>query len=73
MKVAILAGGVGTRLAEEFVPEPEVFDYIERDATQWELEPMTGLTHDGHLTAYRHTSFWQCMDTPRDKRCLEEL
>jgi glucose-1-phosphate cytidylyltransferase len=56
-----------------FVLEPGVLDYIEGDMTQWEREPMEKLARDGQLMAYRHTSFWQCMDTLRDKRLLEEL
>ena len=56
-----------------FVLEPRVFDYIDGDDTQWEREPMERLAADGQLMAYRHTSFWQCMDTLRDKRLLEEL
>lgn len=56
-----------------FVLEPEVFDYIDGDATQWELEPMSNLARDGQLMAYTHSSFWQCMDTLRDKKYLEEL
>jgi glucose-1-phosphate cytidylyltransferase len=46
-----------------FVLEPEVFDYIESDDTQWEKEPLENLAKDGQLMAYKHTSFWQCMDT----------
>ncbi|MBN2304345.1 MAG: glucose-1-phosphate cytidylyltransferase [Anaerolineae bacterium] len=56
-----------------FVCEPEVFDYIDGDMTQWEREPLEQLAADGQLMAYRHTSFWQCMDTLRDKVRLEEL
>jgi glucose-1-phosphate cytidylyltransferase len=56
-----------------FVLEPGVFDYIDGDDTQWEREPMERLAQDGQLMAYRHTSFWQCMDTLRDKRLLESL
>lgn len=56
-----------------FVLEPGVFDYIDGDDTQWEKEPMERLAADGQLMAYRHTSFWQCMDTLRDKKMLEEL
>jgi len=56
-----------------FVLEPEVFDYIEGDDTQWEHEPLEQLALDGQLMAYRHDSFWQCMDTLRDKRLLEDL
>lgn len=56
-----------------FVLEPEIFDYIDGDATQWEREPMERLARDGQLMAYRHEHFWQCMDTLRDKRLLEDL
>lgn len=56
-----------------FVLEPGVFDYIEGDDTQWEREPLENLSRDRQLVAYRHTSFWQCMDTLRDKRLLQEL
>jgi glucose-1-phosphate cytidylyltransferase len=56
-----------------FVLEPRVFDYIDGDDTQWEREPLERLAKDGQLMAYRHTSFWQCMDTLRDKRLLEDL
>jgi len=56
-----------------FVLEPEVFDYIDGDDTQWEKEPLEGLARDGQLMAYKHVSFWQCMDTLRDKKLLEDL
>ncbi len=56
-----------------FVLEPGVFDYIDGDMTQWEREPMERLAEAGELMAYRHTGFWQCMDTLRDKRLLESM
>ena len=56
-----------------FVLEPKVFDYIDGDMTQWELEPLERLAADGQLMAYLHDLFWQCMDTLRDKRMLEAL
>lgn len=56
-----------------FVCEPEVFDYIPGDATMWEHEPLEGLANDGQLMAYRHDSFWQCMDTLRERHILEQL
>ena len=56
-----------------FVLEPEIFDYIEGDGTQWEREPMERLAKDGQLMAYHHTGFWQCMDTLRDKKLLNDL
>jgi glucose-1-phosphate cytidylyltransferase len=56
-----------------FVLEPEVFDYIGGDDTQWELEPMERLAHEGELQAWKHEGFWQCMDTLKEKHFLESL
>lgn len=56
-----------------FVLEPGVFDYIDGDMTHWEKEPLERLARDGQLMAYKHTSFWQCMDTIREKKILESL
>jgi glucose-1-phosphate cytidylyltransferase len=56
-----------------FVCEPQVLDYIEGDMIQFERQPMEGLARDGQLMAYRHEGFWQCMDTLRDKRLLQDL
>jgi len=56
-----------------FVLEPGVFDYIEGDRTQFEHKPLHNLAADGQLMAYKHQSFWQCMDTLREKRLLERL
>ena len=56
-----------------FVLEPEVLDYIDGDDTSFEREPLERLAEDGQLVAYRHDAFWQCMDTLRDVRLLNEL
>jgi glucose-1-phosphate cytidylyltransferase len=56
-----------------FVLEPQIFDYIQSDRTHWEKEPMEKLARDKQLMAYRHTSFWQCMDTLREKKLLESM
>ncbi len=56
-----------------FILEPEVMEYIDGDSTQWEREPMERLAEDGQLVAYKHDGFWQCMDTLRDKKLLQEL
>lgn len=56
-----------------FVLEPQVFDYIGGDDTQWEREPLEELAKDGQLMAYLHEGFWQCMDTLRDKRALQSM
>ena len=54
-----------------FVCEPGIFDLIDGDATVWEQQPMDRLVHSNQLAAYRHTGFWQSMDTLRDKAVLE--
>jgi glucose-1-phosphate cytidylyltransferase len=56
-----------------FVLEPAVFDHIEGDDTAWEEAPLENLCRAGELVAYKHRSFWMCMDTLRDKRHLEKL
>jgi glucose-1-phosphate cytidylyltransferase len=56
-----------------FVLEPAVFDYIEGDATHFEREPLERLAAEGQLMAYKHTGFWQCVDTLRDLHLLQRL
>jgi glucose-1-phosphate cytidylyltransferase len=56
-----------------FVLEPEIFDFIDGDDTHFEMEPLGRLAAEGQLMAYRHTGFWQCMDTIREKKILETL
>ena len=55
-----------------FVCQPEVFDYIEGDATIFERAPMEKLASDGQMMAFQHHGFWKPMDTLRDKFELEE-
>ena len=55
------------------VLEPEIFNYLKDDTTVFENEPLETLSAQGQLMAYRHTGFWQCMDTQRDKKNLETL
>lgn len=55
------------------VLEPEVIDYIQDNQTVFEKEPLEKLAQEGQLNAYKHTGFWQCMDTLRDKNHLEKL
>jgi len=56
-----------------FVLEPKVFDYIENDSTIWEKEPLERLAVENQLAGYKHSGFWQPLDTLRDKNSLEEL
>lgn len=51
----------------------EFFDYIDADSTVLEKKPLETVAKEGELIAYRHTGFWQCMDTLRDKQKLEAM
>lgn len=53
--------------------EPQIFDFIDGDATVFEKEPMNRLVSKNQLAAYTHRGFWQCMDTLREKQKLEQL
>jgi len=67
------ADGEGWINGAFFVLEPSIFEYIDGDDTSWERESMAQLAANGQLAAYRHDSFWQCMDTLREKRLLDQL
>ena len=54
------------------VCQPEFIDYIEGDSTILEKKPLETVAKKGQLMAYKHSGFWQCMDTQRDKIWLEE-
>ena len=56
-----------------FVLEPGVMDYVAGDQTSWESDALVALSGRRNLAAYKHTGFWQAMDTLRDKNQLEEL
>ncbi len=56
-----------------FVVEPLAIDQIDGDSTSWEQEPLSRLSRSENLSAYRHTGFWQPMDTLRDCQYLESL
>jgi glucose-1-phosphate cytidylyltransferase len=55
-----------------FVFEPGIFAHIKGDETVLETHVLEKLALKGELMAYRHDRFWQCMDTLRDKRVLEQ-
>jgi len=53
-----------------FVMTPQVFDYLEGDESVLEGEPLERLAADGELAVYRHSGYWQCVDTYRDMLAL---
>lgn len=56
-----------------FVCQPEILNYIANDSTVFEQEPLEALAKDGELFTFRHSGFWRCMDTLRDKMKLNDL
>jgi len=56
------------------VMEPEVFGYLSaEESCVLERTPLETLARDGKLGIYKHSGFWQCMDTQRDRGVLEQL
>lgn len=66
-------GGDGLINGGFFVLSPAVLSLIDSDNTSWEADPLQKLAQQGELVAYKHTGYWQPMDTLREKRVLEEL
>lgn len=56
-----------------FVFNYDIFDYLSKDETILEREPLEILASKGELAAYKHEGFWQCMDTIRDRDNLNEM
>jgi glucose-1-phosphate cytidylyltransferase len=57
-----------------FVASRELFSYLDdSDDVMLEQEPIRRLTADGQLQAYRHTGFWQPMDTFTEFALLNRL
>jgi glucose-1-phosphate cytidylyltransferase len=57
-----------------FVFNRKFFDYLsDNDGCYLEREPLGNLADDNELNVYRHSGFWQCMDTYRDLQYLTEL
>jgi len=56
-----------------FVMEHQIIDYIKNDEKILERDPLEELSKNDQLGAYKHTGFWQSMDTLREKNKLEEL
>ena len=56
-----------------FVINKKFLKFIKNDKSILEREPLEKVCRIGQLTAYKHYSFWQCMDTKRDRDKLKNL
>jgi glucose-1-phosphate cytidylyltransferase len=54
-----------------FVINPKFIKFIKGDSIFLEQEPFKKATRLKQLSAFKHKGFWQCMDTLRDKKILE--
>jgi glucose-1-phosphate cytidylyltransferase len=53
--------------------EKEVLELVKSDSDTLEEGVLSKLSQENELMAFKHSGFWQSMDTLRDKRVLEEL
>ena len=56
-----------------FVMEPNIFNFLKNDSTVFERQPLEKISKLRKLGAYKHHRNWQCMDTVRDKKLIEDL
>lgn len=66
-------GGGGLINGGFFVLNTDILPLILGDETSFEQNPLPELAAMDQLRAYRHTGFWQPMDTLRDRNFLNEL
>jgi len=57
-----------------FVFKKDFFDYLKPSVDcDFEFGPLEKLAKEGHIYAYKHAGFWQCMDNIRDRNYLNKL
>ena len=56
-----------------FVIEPKFLNFIKKDNTYLEKEPLELASKKKQLVAYRHEGFWQCVDTKRDLNKIRKI
>ncbi len=56
-----------------FVMNKKFINFIKSDKTYLEREPLEKVTKLSKLSAYKHSGFWQCVDTKRDKDRVEKI
>ena len=56
-----------------FVLSSKIFKFIKDDFTRWEAKPLEKIAKQKQLGAFKHTGFWKCMDTIRDRKYLEQF
>ena len=54
------------------VLSPRIFSYLIEDKTSLEIDALPRIASEGKLGVYKHSGFWQPVDTIRDLQRLEE-
>lgn len=55
-----------------FVLKPEVFNFLQNDTSSFEIDALPEIAKLKKLGVYKHSGFWQPVDTIRDLQRLEE-
>lgn len=55
-----------------FVFKHQIFDYM-REGEELVVEPFQRLIEDNQLVSYRHSGFWACMDTFKEKQWFDDM
>jgi glucose-1-phosphate cytidylyltransferase len=56
-----------------FVVDSRIKNYLGDDTCVFENEPLNTLAEEKQLVAYKHSGFWQCMDTFREQQLLTNM
>ena len=56
-----------------FILNYQVFKYIKNFSTFFENEPVQGLIKKNQINIFKHSGFWACMDTLKDKIELNKI
>ena len=73
MKSLLIAAGL-LALSLSAHAQETIVEYLSDDEELiFEQEPMRAIVANNQLALYRHDGFWQCMDTYRDYKLLNDL
>lgn len=56
-----------------FVCNKDLFSYFKKKNSVFESDVLSKLAKKRNLQGYKHTGFWYCMDTLRDKNFLNDI
>ena len=55
------------------VMEPKIFNFLKSDEDSLEFDALENLGSKGLLGIYKHSGFWKCMDSLKDKMILNDI